>query len=159
MAQIENDNPGKIKCRPIKRAVKVDLTPMVDLGFLLITFFILSTTLSQPTMASLVMPKDSKVHTLIKESAVLTLMLTRNDSVGFYEGIVPKREFIKRCSFNGLRAVIQQKQKKVAGVLGDRKEMVIIICPGNQSTYKNFVDLLDEIKINDVKHYFVVGVQ
>ncbi|MEO8415304.1 MAG: biopolymer transporter ExbD [Ginsengibacter sp.] len=157
MAQIENDNRRKIKNCTTKKTVKVDLTPMVDLGFLLITFFILSTTLSQPTIASLVMPKDATIHTLIKESAVLTLMLTRNDSVGFYEGTMPKQELIKHCTFSDLRSVIQQKQKKVADVLGDRMAMVIIICPGNQSTYKNFMDLLDEIQINDVRHYLVMG--
>src|ERR1700687_3744258 len=81
MAQIEDNNRSKSK-----RAVRVDLTPMVDLGFLLITFFILTTVLSQPTIASLVLPKDSNIKTPLKENAVLTLMLTRNDSIEYFEG-------------------------------------------------------------------------
>jgi len=130
---------------------------MVDLGFLLITFFILTTALSQPTIARLIMPEDSNVKTAVKESSVLTLILTRNDSIDYYEGSIPKAELIGHCSFRKLRSVIQQKQNKVAKALGDRAETVIIIYPGNQSTYKNFVDALDEIQINDVSHYFVMN--
>ena len=130
---------------------------MVDLGFLLITFFILTTALSQPTIARLIMPEDTNVKTMVKDNAVLTLMITRNDSIAWYEGAIPKTELIRHCTFSDLRFVIQQKQKKVAKVLGDRTETVIVIYPGNQSTYKNFVDALDEIQINDVRHYFVMN--
>jgi biopolymer transport protein ExbD len=157
MAQIELDQNRKSKKSFTKRILKVDLTPMVDLGFLLITFFILTTTLSEPTIARLIMPKNSKVNTPVKESSVLTLMLARNDSIDYYEGDLPKSGIISHCSFRDLRSLIQQKQNKVSKVLGDRKETVIVIYPGNQSTYKNFVDVLDEIEINDVSHYFVMN--
>ena len=105
------------------------------------------------------MPKDTNVKTPVKKNAALTLLLIRNDSIAYYEGDMPKQEFIKHCSFNNLRSVIQQKQQKVAEVLGDRKETVVIISPGNESTYKNFVDALDEIQINDIQHYFVIDAE
>ena len=154
MAQFE-DIRRKSKNHSIKKMLKVDLTPMVDLGFLLITFFILTTSLSTPTVARLVMPKDTNVTTPIKENAVLTLLLSRNNSVDYYEGDTLVPGLIQYCSFGGLRSVIQQKQQKVAKVLGDRKETVIIISPGNESTYKDLV-VLDEIQINDIRHYFIV---
>ncbi|MEP6952295.1 MAG: biopolymer transporter ExbD [Ginsengibacter sp.] len=155
MAQIEEENRRKSKNDPARKSLRVDLTPMVDLGFLLLTFFILTTTLSEPTVARLIMPKESGVKTPVKENATITLMLKRNDLIDYYEGSAPKQQFIEHCSFGNLRSVIQQKQHKVGQVLGDRKETVIIISPGNESTYKNFVDALDEIQINDVRHYFV----
>jgi biopolymer transport protein ExbD len=151
MTQIEENNRSKSR-----RTVRVDLTPMVDLGFLLITFFILTTVLSQPIIATLVLPKDSNIKTPLKENAVLTLMLTRNDSIEYFEGPTQNKEIKKYCTFQNLRAVIQGKQKKVAAILGNRLETVIIINPGDQSTYKNFIDALDEIQINDVRHYFVI---
>ena len=156
MAQMEDDNRHTSKNVSARKSLRVDLTPMVDLGFLLITFFILTTALSEPTVAKLMMPKDTLVKTPVKKSATLTLMLKRNDSIGYYEGDTPKQEFIRHCSFNNLRSVIQQKQRKVAKVLGDSKETVVIISPGNGSSYKNFVDALDEIQINDVRHYFII---
>jgi hypothetical protein len=74
-------------------------------------------------------------------------MLIRNDSIRFYDGNLPTGELIKICSFNKLRFVLQQKQKKVAKILRDGNKTVVIIYPGNESTYKNFVDALDEIQI------------
>jgi biopolymer transport protein ExbD len=156
MAPMQVDNRQKSKKYPAKKLLRVDLTPMVDLGFLLITFFMLSTALSEPSIAHLVMPKDSSVKTPVKENAVLTVALMRNDSIAYYEGKIPKKEFVRYCSFSNLRSVIQQKQHKVAKILKDRKETIVIISPGKESTYKNFVDALDEIQINDIQHYFVI---
>ena len=156
MSQFEENVRRRSTNASAKKTVRVDLTPMVDLGFLLITFFILTTALSDPTIARLIMPKDTDVTTPVKKDAVLTLLLIHNDSIAYYEGDTPKQAFIKHCTFNDLRAVIQEKQQKVASVLGDRTETVIIICPGEESTYKNFIDALDEIQINDITHYFVV---
>jgi biopolymer transport protein ExbD len=157
MAQIEEKTHSKSKKYLHKRLLRVDLTPMVDLGFLLITFFVLTTSLSEPTAAALVMPKDSSAKTLVKGNAVLTLMLMRNDSIAWYEGASEANPRITYCRFNELRSVIQQKQKKVASILGDRNETIIIIYPGKESTYKNFMDVMDEVNINDITHYFVVN--
>ena len=77
MAAIQEGNRQKSKKYSARNSLGVDLTPMVDLGFLLITFFILSTALSEPLVAQLVMPKDSDVKTPVKENAVLTLSLRR----------------------------------------------------------------------------------
>jgi len=156
MAQIENVQRHS-KNKTTARQLRVDLTPMVDLGFLLITFFILATAISQPTVAKLVVPKDSGLPTLVEKNATLTLMLIRNDSIEYYEGNLPSPGLRRYCSFNNLRDVMQQKKKTVAEVLGDSKKTVIIIYPGNESTYKNFIDVLDEIQINDIKHYFVMN--
>ena len=130
---------------------------MVDLGFLLITFFIFTSVILQPTLTKLLLPKDSKVKTLLKDNAVLTLMLTRNNSIEYYEGAGKKEGINHFCNFKALRNIIQQKQKKVASILGDRSETVIIISPEEESTYKNFMDVFDEIQINDISHYFVIN--
>lgn len=132
---------------------------MVDLGFLLITFFILTTTLSDHTVANLVLPKDSITKTPVKASAVLTLLLTRNDSIKYFEGADQNTAAVKYCTFQNLRSVIRQKQKEVAATLGSRLETILIISPDSQSTYKNFIDALDEIQINDIRHYFVMNSQ
>jgi len=77
--------------------------------------------------------------------------------IQYFEGTSENKENTKYCSFKNLRFVIQQKQKKVAAILGNRLETVIIIYPEDQSTYRNFIDALDEIQINDITHYFVMN--
>ncbi len=159
MAQIEENNRCKSNKYLKRKSIRVDLTPMVDLGFLLITFFILATTLSDPTIANLLLPKDSIIKIPVKANAALTLVLTRNDSIKYYEGTDQSTGISKYCTFQNLRSVIQEKQKKVAAILGNRLETVLIVYPGDQSTYKNFMEALDEIQINDIRHYFVMTAQ
>lgn len=157
MAQIENALHRNTKSSISGVRIQMDLTPMVDLGFLLITFFILSTTLSKPKSTDLLVPKDSDIKTILKESAVLKIMPVRNDIIDYFEGRNNVNVKIKHCSYAEFRAVIQQKQNEVADKLGDKDKTVIIIDPGPESSYKNFVDILDEIQINDIRHYFVVN--
>jgi biopolymer transport protein ExbD len=157
MAQFEEHLNTKSKSNCKKKSLRVDLTPMVDLGFLLITFFLFTTTLSQPTVAKLVMPKDSPVTTSVKMNAVLALVLTRNDSIEYYEGNPTEKILPAYCAFAKLRSIIEQKQKKVGKVLGDASQTVIIIYPGDQLTYKNFMDVLDEIQISDESRYFIMN--
>ena len=159
MAQFDLSPRRQSKSLSHKVRLSVDLTPMVDLGFLLITFFILSPTLSQQQSTDLVMPKDSKEKTPLKETAVLTLMPVRNNQIDYYEGRNESAGITKHCSYNELRSVIQQKQREVARILGNQNETVIIIDPDSTSSYKNFMDIMDEIQINDIRHYFVVNHQ
>lgn len=155
MAPIEKKSHSNARSLTSRTHLRVDLTPMVDLGFLLITFFILSTTFSQPNVASLIMPKDSEIETKIHASAVLTLMPKRNNEIDYFEGSKP--ELILHCTYAEVRSVIQQKQKRVSEVLGNRNKMVVIIQPGDEASYKNFIDIMDEIQINDVQHYFITN--
>ena len=140
-----------------KKKISVDLTSMVDLGFLLITFFIVTTSLNAPTIAGLVMPKDDKAKMPVCESCTLTLLPQANDEIYYYEGIPATNTIIHKTGFSekgGLRDLIQNKQQRVLALKGSKDETVVIIKPGNKSSYKNMIDIFDELKINNVTHYF-----
>ena len=138
-----------------KLSTRIDLTPMVDLGFLLITFFIFTTTMSQATAMKLVMPKDAEVHTPLPASKALTFLLANNNVIYYYEGLlVQDPVLLKTTSFMGMRAIIARNKEKLA----DPKDLMVIIKPLQESVYKNAVDALDEMMINDVKRYAMVDV-
>jgi biopolymer transport protein ExbD len=151
MAEITTSarNTGK---KYLHKLIRVDLTPMVDLGFLLITFFILTTTLQQHQVMKLILPKDSGTETLLRESVTLTFILESNDSIGYYDGLAKE---IKYASFGAMRSIIQQKQFSLTTNHINKNELTLIIKPTTKCTYKNFIDALDEVTINDCKHYFV----
>jgi biopolymer transport protein ExbD len=65
--------------------LRIDMTPMVDLGFLLICFFVFTTTMSRPVVTTLYMPKEGPPIN-ISESKTLTFLLDRNDQVFYYQG-------------------------------------------------------------------------
>ena len=168
MAEMDTSSGGGHKKGPgVKKAKKlstrVDLTPMVDLGFLLITFFIFTTTMSQPTAFKLYLPKDAdkpEDQNRTKESGVLTILLGKDNHVFFYEGIIDNSNAstnFKSANFgngdDGIRSVILKKK-----VNTPEKDFMIILKPNPECNYKNVVDILDEMSINVVKRYALVDI-
>jgi biopolymer transport protein ExbD len=141
--------PGVKKSK--KRSTRVDLTPMVDLGFLLITFFIFTTTMSRPRIMPLILPKDVPPidQTPTPKSAVITLLLAKNDQVYYYEEDDPKQ--MKASNFKDIRDIILDKKIRT-----DTTWFTVILKPSKDATYKNTVAILDEMAIDDVHHYALV---
>ena len=162
MAEMDTSSGGGHKKGPgvkkgKKLSTRVDLTPMVDLGFLLITFFIFTTTMSQPTALKLFLPKDTdkpEEQNKVKASGALTIMLGKKDGVFYYEGeLLPDGSNFKYTNFKDIRTEIINKKKAT-----DPGDFVVVIKPGPEATYKNTVDILDEMTINDVKRYAMVDI-
>ena len=202
MASIDEGGGGGHKKGPgVKKAKKlstrVDMTPMVDLGFLLITFFIFTTTMSSPTTMQLYMPKDTdkdEDQNKAKESGALTIMMSKDNHIYYYEGqLTDNASNFKQATFgstavigpNGdsvlpIRTVIIRKKRDVinahvhdagcekiqqkAKEQGDPnwqkacldKDLVVVIKPGELATYKNTIDILDEMAISDIRRYAMV---
>jgi biopolymer transport protein ExbD len=162
MAEMDTSSGGGHKKGPgvkkgKKMSTRVDLTPMVDLGFLLITFFVFTTTMSQPSAMKLNLPKDTdkpEEQNKAKESGALTLMLGKNRAVYYYEGILsPDGSNFKTTNFQGLRQVIIDKKRNT-----NPEDLVIVIKPDPDSTFKDVVDVLDEMNINVIKRYAMVDI-
>ena len=159
MAEMDTSSSGGHKKGPgvkkgKKLSTRVDLTPMVDLGFLLITFFIFTTTMSQPTAMRLFLPKDvdkPEEQNKVKESAVITLMPSKADMVYYYEGLDPSK--VQQSTFKGIRDIILDKKRRT-----DPKDFTVVIKPTKDATYKNTVDILDEMTIDEVHRFALVDI-
>ena len=170
MAQIENTanvRKGKSFSHNKKQILKIDMTPMVDLGFLLITFFVFTTTMSTPKVTDLFMPSDKPVTIPpeLPNSLALSLLLSDNNKVYYYNGdfneaLGANKIFETNYStYEGIGKIIRQKQKDIdaSGKFTDgRKGLMLLIKPTPGSVYKNVIDALDEAVINDVKKYAIV---
>jgi hypothetical protein len=153
--------------RSKKLSTRVDLTPMVDLGFLLITFFIFTTTMSTPKATKLIMPSDEKVDrpTTVGNSAALTVLPISGNKVFYYHGEMG--EALKTGAFgfttysvkDGIGQVIRDKQIAMdRSKPGSRKDLTLMIKPTELSNYHNVVDMLDEVAINIVPHYAIMDI-
>ncbi|HEY9179019.1 MAG TPA: biopolymer transporter ExbD [Flavipsychrobacter sp.] len=178
MAEMEVADKGGKKGPGVKKGKKlstrVDLTPMVDLGFLLITFFMMTTTLNKPKTMEINMPyKDEQEQiedeTKIKESVALTVLLSKKHRVYYYEGMATDPENtpeVKITGFNpekGIRDVIINKKKDVEemkrrGQLTAKDKTTVLIKPDTNSTYEDLVNILDEMAINDIRVYAIVDI-
>ena len=179
MAEIaEQGGGGKKdgKVRSKKMSTKVDFTAMVDLAFLLITFFMLTTTLAKPNIMPIVMPEKKDLNKddleATKESQVLTLLLGDNDKVYYYEGITDAKLDSTDYSAEGVRKVILGKKDRVKTQWGEderddpknpgQKKMYsklnVVIKATKDSRYKNLVDTFDEMKICNVARYVMLPI-
>jgi biopolymer transport protein ExbD len=157
---------GKAGARRSKKlSTKVDLTPMVDLGFLLITFFIFTTTMSESKAMKLIMPDDSdpKKDMSLAQSNALTVIPLADNKVFYYHGEL--NDALKSNTWgvtsyserDGLGKIVRNKQAALDKIKpGNRKELMLMIKPSPESNYENVVNALDEALINDVKRYAIL---
>lgn len=164
MADIDTSSGGSHKKGPgVKKSKKlstrVDLTPMVDLGFLLITFFVFTTTMSQATAMNMNEPKDDPNQQMkVKNSGAMTILLGKADQVYYYYGELHAdkiSEEFKSTNFKEIRKLIVDKKK--ATPIND---LMYIIKADSASTFKNSIDILDEMSISAVPpgHYAEVEI-
>lgn len=149
--------------RSKKLSTRVDMTPMVDLGFLLITFFVLTTTWSRAHVAKLNMPAEGPASEA-GNSAALTIVPIAGNKVFYFHG--EWSDALRKGSYGttgyefngGIGDVIRDKQIAMdRSYKGGRKEMVLLIKPSPEASYGNVVSLLDETTINDVKRYALMN--
>ncbi len=138
-----------------KLLTRVDLTPMVDLGFLLITFFIFTSALAKPKVMKLNMPDDSPNTKPLQssEDKTITLLVGKDNRLYFYSGVF--KGDVKEINYKELRNVIIEKKQQVYKKFGSSK-LVILIKVTNEATFKNIVNALDEMIINDVATYMLL---
>ena len=159
MAEMDTSGGGHKKGpgvkKQVKKSTKVDLTPMVDLGFLLITFFVFTSTMSTPTAMSMNEPKEAekKDQVEVKESGTTTILLGRANQVYYYQGILDEKRLSEQflpTNFKDIRKVISDKRKSTP-----EGDLMYIIKSDTLSTFGNAMSIIDEMTICGVKagHY------
>ncbi|MGF6926952.1 biopolymer transport protein ExbD [Chitinophaga sp. W2I13] len=154
---------GKRGTRSNKKSTRVDMIPMVDLGFLLITFFMLTTTMAKPKTMDLIMPKDDGDPMSLPAKKAPTVILGPDNRIAWYEGIgddpamPPQVHYSSYANHNGIREVIMAKKAAVYEAF-HKNELMVLIKAHQASNYKNVVDMMDEMLINKVDRYAVVDI-
>jgi len=163
MAELDTSSGGGKKggkVRSKKASTRVDLTAMVDLAFLLITFFILTTTLAKPKAMDVIMPdKDEKQDEKMDMAASrsMTILLGANNKLEWFVGEPGKSQpTTQGYGKNDIRKTLIEKGKEIQASTG--KYMFVLIKPSDKSNYKNLVDILDEMKITNVSSYAIVDI-
>jgi biopolymer transport protein ExbD len=169
MTEINMANPSRRRRTDIrmkKHSLKTDMTPMVDLGFLLITFFVITVQLSKPAIVDLNMPKSGPAMDLANSNA-LTVLLDDADHVYYYHGtwkdaLASGKIFKTNFSVgNGVGKVIREKQRWLDGYnqKEGRSGLMLLIKAGKDASYEHVINGLDEAMINLVKKYAVLSAE
>ena len=163
MAAIEQPTPktGK-KPRARKHSFRLDMTPMVDLAFLLLTFFMLTTTFAKSRVMQLTMPvpaKDQDQIMKVASHSAMTIVLGKGHQVHYYFGLyeptdpsVPVPQLhTTDFSARGIRQALLARRAQ-------QPEPIILIKPSPQAGYQDMVDILDEMNITSQKKYALVDI-
>lgn len=176
------------KKRSKKMSTRIDFTPMVDLGFLLITFFMLATSLIKPQTMEITMPSNKKVEeedkTVAKASQAVTVILGKNDKVFYYFGKTEGAQIIEtNYAISGLRKILLEKNfdvakqvedlkaekaktrmddeiflKRLGEIKANKNAPVVRIMVTDEANYRNLVDALDEMNICSISRYAIVDI-
>jgi biopolymer transport protein ExbD len=159
LAEKETKKKGKKKRRK-KMSTRVDMTPMVDLGFLLITFFMLTTTFSKPQTMEINLPvKPTESVPEIEENALkaskaFNIIIDGENRLFWYLGLPhePLEPLTEtNYSADGIRKVLLEKNATI-------QDMVVLIKATDAAVYKNVVDILDEMNISNIKRYALIDI-
>jgi biopolymer transport protein ExbD len=192
MAEVQSQDTGAEKggkhkkVRAKKQSTHIDMTPMVDLAFLLLTFFMLTTTFGKPKTMEINMPiKDPNVPPSLVNNA-LTVLLTDKDRIYWYFGeFKPGETTLTPSNFSkdGIRKIVLEKnpyaveqikrlreeairtnmpdttlKRMEVDIKGDKKALMVLVKTDDKAKYKNVVDMLDELNICFVGKYALVDI-
>lgn len=161
---------------PKKQSTRIDLTPMVDLAFLLVTFFMLTTTFSKPQVMDIVMPVKDKEQqeeqqinqTELRQSEAMTVIIGGGDTLIYYFGldtaktsVIPEFRPANKGAYENIRKAITDKQLELENDDDPKTKKVnlfVVIKPMDKSSYQNLVDVLDMMNYTEVKKYAIVDV-
>lgn len=147
MAEINTSSQGGGKVRSRKRSTKIDMTPMVDLAFLLLTFFILTTTFLKPAVLSVTMPEPVDDPPLLGAKNAFHVVLGDDDALYWWSG--EDAPSVTDYTAEGIRSILIEATQ-------NNPRLMVLIKPMEESRYQNLVDILDEMEIIGVQRYAIV---
>lgn len=145
-----------------KKLIRVDMTPMVDLGFLLITFFMFTTNFTKPNVMDLGLPAKGDPPSepfVVDEKNQVTFILGKDNRVFYHQSNKDdlNSSNLKETDFSGVKIskIIAEAYKNAP----KPENFTVIIKPTDEANYKNFVDILDNIAISKKEKYGITDIK
>lgn len=132
------------KRKPRRLGIKIDMTPMVDIAFLLLTFFMLTTTMTKPQTMEINLPPSSDVKVEIAESNLMTLRVKADGSLYWNMGI----ESPKKVEFNNLRALMKERYEQ-------NPKLTVLLKIDRKGKYHMMVDIIDEFNVSGINRFSI----
>lgn len=135
---------GKKRRQPRRLGIRIDMTPMVDIAFLLLTFFMLTTTMSKPQTMEINLPPSKDVKVEIAESNLMTLRVKGDGSIYWNMGI----ESPKRIEFKDLMVLLKER-------IEQNPKLTVLLKIHRDGKYRMMVDIIDEFNISGINRFSI----
>jgi biopolymer transport protein ExbD len=143
-AQPRGHKKGK-KHKAKRIGVRVDMTPMVDVAFLLLTFFMFTTTLTQPQVMEITMPPNTE-SVKVPETDLFSLMVRKDGSIFWAAG----KETPQKVEFGKLGALLVEKNK-------ENPKLITSLRMDRKASFQRLIDMLDELDISESELLLSMG--
>ena len=137
-----------------KQSTHIDMTPMVDLAFLLLTFFMLTTSFNKPKIMQIIMPdtKDTTKQPDVNQDNVMNLLVGPNDRLFYYIGLHADQVESTTYGVDGIQKVLRDPKYK------NNRQFIVLIKATKDAKYKNIVNMFDIMNITDTKRYALIDI-
>ena len=159
MAEVSSEGGGGKhkggKPKGKKASTHIDMTPMVDLAFLLLTFFMLTTSFNRPKTMEIIMPekpKDNKNEPKKNQDDVMNLLIGPNNRLFYYFGIDNPQVESTTYGVDGIQKVLMDPKYKT------NPKFMVLIKATPDSKYKNVVNIFDIMRLTDTRLYALVDI-
>ncbi|MDP2209514.1 MAG: biopolymer transporter ExbD [Bacteroidota bacterium] len=132
------------KRKPRRLGINIDMTPMVDIAFLLLTFFMLTTTMTKPQTMEINLPPSSDVKVEIAESNLMTLRVKEDGAIYWNMGI----ESPKKVEFNNLRILMKERYEQ-------NPKLTVLLKIDRKGKYHMMVDIIDEFNVSGINRFSI----
>jgi biopolymer transport protein ExbD len=122
--------------------IRIDMTPLVDVAFLLLTFFMLTTSMARPQTMEINLPPDPEVKVEIAESNLLTLRVTDRGDIYWNSGI----ESPAKIAFKDLRKFLAERNR-------ENPKLVTLVKVAREGKYRMMVDIMDELNLAEITRF------
>jgi biopolymer transport protein ExbD len=142
VAERKSHGKGKKRKKGRRLGIRIDMTPLVDVAFLLLTFFMFTTSMSRPQTMEINLPPDKEVKVEVAESNLMTLRVNDKGDVFWSMGI----ESPKRVEYKDLRAFLRER-------LASNPKLIVVLKIDRTGKYNMMVNLIDEINLSQITRF------
>ena len=135
---------GKKKAKVRRLGIRIDMTPLVDIAFLLLTFFMLTTSMSRPQTMEINLPPDEKVRVEIPESNLMTLRVDKKGEIYWSVGIEKPQKVEK----TNLRAFLRERSQT-------NPKLEVLLKFDREGKYSNMVDIIDDLNLASISRFSI----
>lgn len=128
--------------------IKIDNTPMVDIAFLLLTFFMLTTTMNKPQTMEINLPPSNDVSVEVAQSNLFTIRVKEDGTMYWNIGV----DDPQRIEFKDLRSFMIQKNQ-------ENPKLITLIKIDRKGKYTTMVDIMDELNVANITRFSIAPMQ
>lgn len=139
---------GKIVRRKKKKRIgfRIDLTPLVDITFLLLTFFMFTTTMLKPQIMEMRIPPEMYAKVEVRASELLTFLLTKDNKLYWYKGVADENNRPQEIEIKKLRPLLIEKNLEP----NVRNKLITVLKISSDASYEKVVQILDELNLAEI---------